>query len=438
MAVVHLPDGASKDEIKAWGHGPLQGNVSIADAETVIFEIDDLSPQTFVEGRVVFPPRLVSLAPSESSRRLPMILAEEKRWVEQANYKRRLVRAGNVLAVLLPISSLAWAFTVWLLYGREYKVDFQGEYYREPPQNYPPAVLGYLWRFGKVEMNDLVATIMDLARRGFIKISEVTQVNQGFLGNKTDYNYYLKKIKDPDDTLSSFEINLMDYFFNDIGIEGTVSSEQLKSHAQTAPAGFKRFINDWKKLAIKESETFNMVERASLQLVVINIIVGLFISVFGIILIAGGIIAGFVSTFLGILQALLSGVLKRRTREGALQYRQWTAFRRFLLHFSNLKEAIPTSMAIWEHYLVYAVSLGVAKEVIRQLKIVMPRVSEESAYIGPPWFATDRGIESFSGLESLNSFFSDMISTATSSMSSSGGGGFSGGGGDGGGGGDAG
>ena len=38
--------------------------------------------------------------------------------------------------------------------------------------------------------------------------------------------------------------------------------------------------------------------------------------------------------------------------------------------FSRLREAEVPSIILWEHYLVYAISLGVAKEVIKQLPLV--------------------------------------------------------------------
>ena len=48
----------------------------------------------------------------------------------------------------------------------------------------------------------------------------------------------------------------------------------------------------------------------------------------------------------------------------------WNAFKNFLKDFSRLDKAEIPSIILWEHYLVYAVSLGVAKEVIKQLPIV--------------------------------------------------------------------
>ena len=42
-------------EIRAWGHGPLQGNVSIADPQTVVLDARDVKPYQFVEGSILLP-----------------------------------------------------------------------------------------------------------------------------------------------------------------------------------------------------------------------------------------------------------------------------------------------------------------------------------------------------------------------------------------------
>src|SRR5207244_4369595 len=42
-------------EVRAWGHGPLQGNVRIPDPQTVVLDVADIVPGAFVEGSVLFP-----------------------------------------------------------------------------------------------------------------------------------------------------------------------------------------------------------------------------------------------------------------------------------------------------------------------------------------------------------------------------------------------
>ena len=145
------------------------------------------------------------------------------------------------------------------------------------------------------------------------------------------------------------------------------------------------------------------------------------------------------------------------TQPGQWQVDQWQAFRRFLKDFSNLDRAQLPQLILWEHYLVYATALGVAEEVIRQLPVVYPELSQPDSQFGYYWggmhhsrYDADGGhSSSFAGLASVSEIMSsldDSWSSAVSGLGSAGGGssdsggggdggGFSGGGGDGGGGG---
>lgn len=59
------------------------------------------------------------------------------------------------------------------------------------------------------------------------------------------------------------------------------------------------------------------------------------------------------------------------------------------------------SQIIWEHYLVYAVTLGVAREVIKQLELVFPNMQEGGYHFGYGRLTYGTG-SSFHGLH--NSF----------------------------------
>jgi len=106
----------------------------------------------------------------------------------------------------------------------------------------------------------------------------------------------------------------------------------------------------------------------------------------------------------------------------------WKSFKKFLQDFSKLDERDYKSIAIWEHYLVYATALGISKKVIKQLKIVFPTEFEENSNM----FGTYMTINLLSDSDVFSNFessFSSAASTAFSAPSSStgSGGGFSGG-----------
>ena len=87
---VHLPDGASRDEVRAWLHAVLTSEYQIVDGRTIRFEVDNLPPGRFVEMRILFPPELVPEATERVSGEIwDEAYAEEAEWVEEANERRR-------------------------------------------------------------------------------------------------------------------------------------------------------------------------------------------------------------------------------------------------------------------------------------------------------------------------------------------------------------
>jgi hypothetical protein len=164
---LRLPGNAASEEIRAWGHGPLYGEVQIPAEDLITWEIEPLPAYTYLEGRVTFPTSLVPQAVHHTNKTaLPDILAEEEQLAEQANREREEAKKQveeewrpsptvprqspflPYLAALVLLGSCVFAFWAWYRYGKEFKATFNGDYYRELPADYTPAELGVLWRFG--------------------------------------------------------------------------------------------------------------------------------------------------------------------------------------------------------------------------------------------------------------------------------------------------
>ena len=131
---------------------------------------------------------------------------------------------------------------------------------------------------------------------------------------------------------------------------------------------------------------------------------------------------------------LILSFIRRRAQSGADLVAKADGLRRFLKDFSSLDEAPIASLAIWERYLVDAVALGVASDLMRGLQMKLPEIASDPGFAG--WYAPLPGNDLGS---SMSRFPTDMGTPAQSAMapqsSSGSGGGFSGGGGGGGGGG---
>ena len=135
------------------------------------------------------------------------------------------------------------------------------------------------------------------------------------------------------------------------------------------------------------------------------------------------------------------------TQKGYEEEQQWKALANFLKDYSKLEEATVPSLEIWEKYLVFATTFGIADEVIKEMKAKYPQVFVEEYWQGEKAeqypilnFTIYSGMHSelrdVSPIQSISSGASRAYHTSvreiashTSSSGSGGGGGFSGGGG---------
>jgi len=453
-----LPAGAVNYEqgqdIRIWGHGPLNGEVNFTAPGVVTWQVKDLPAHTFVEGRVVMPPALFPAAPAEAytgKTALPGILAEEQKWAGDANRQRLLARAEIGGAVAMVLFALGIVFLLWRKYGRSYPTQFDGPYYRELPGQYSPAELSSLWNFRKIKPHDLTATILDLARRKFLSIEEERQEVRKMLGSREVKTYRLTflpapipaSLRKPEEAeLRPHEQDLLDYLNHTIaGSRGFLYLTDIERFAKKNGRAFYGFWQQWTAGLNGQGENLDFFDHSG-NMPLITVLAGLLFFTLGAIAVSAMTILGAALMIAGAVIGLVPRSFKKRSASGQEDFTRWQAFRRFLQHFSQMERHEIPSLIIWEHYLVYAVTLGVAKEVIKQLEIVFPNMQDGDYRFGHGWL-TYGAWNSFHAMhESFNdignvverSLKTAQAAVSKSSSGSGGGGGFSGGGGGGGGG----
>lgn len=443
-----LPEGASSRDIRAFAHGPLSGNIEIKDGRNVVLSVGELLPHNFVEARILFPVSLIEASHNVIYKSaLNEIVSEEKRWVDEANSKRRRARALIFFTFLYAAIELLLIAYIYYKYDKEYKTAFEGTYYRELPADYSPAVMSVLWNFGRINPRDITATLMDLVRRKYISLSMEATKKKGIFSKSDDINYafILNESTDASE-LSKHEAFFIDWIFHNIGSSNRVSLDDIENYAksETGAQNFKSDYDAWFEHIKQEAEAFNFFDKTSVQGMVLGIIASLLGFVLAIYtIIAHKNILGFAALLLTSLTLMIYSItVKRRSKYGVLQFQMWKAFKRFLTHFSMLDKAELPSVILWEHYLVYAISLGVAKEVIKQLKVIFKEEDFNNKGLTYMYYGYyGRGFNHFDALNTVTSTVTRATEStykqAVSQISSSGGGGggFSGGGGGGGGGG---
>lgn len=97
---VNLPENVKKDDIYAFGHGPLTGNIEILDGKSVRYTLNDYRPGEFLEVNLLFPKNiLTSFNPllMKNKSALKEILDMEGKLAKEANDARKRAIIGFYL-----------------------------------------------------------------------------------------------------------------------------------------------------------------------------------------------------------------------------------------------------------------------------------------------------------------------------------------------------
>lgn len=428
-----LPHGAQHDEILAWGHGPQQGTVTIVSPREIVWEVSQMPARTFLEGRVVFPTRLVPLAKRTTNRSaLDDIVAEEDGKVLRRERLARLKQVDPYTALLVVAVSYLLNVYIWHNFAKPHP-GFKDKYCKELPANYPPAELGVL--YGRpVDGKTFVATVLDLARRGYLTIEETVSVQGRREKEKTTYEFIRSEnAKAKAEGLKPHEQRLLAFLFAQTDA-GRITLAEIEKSARKEKKEFRDFWKEWSEGIKEEGKKHHFFERnkrAYLFFIPTVLLFLLSVLPFS----QGMLFTGAACIAMGLITLVMTAIASdRRSPGGNMEYTKWRAFRRYLKDFSRLEISRIGSLGIWEEYVPYAFILGVADRVIKQLEVAFPNLEDGGYHFGSNWFIYHHTFRTsnFSQLtKTMDSSLTQTISSTGTggSFSGGGGGGFGGGGG---------
>ena len=434
---VNLPENVKKDDIYAFGHGPLTGNIEILDGKSVRYTLNDYRPGEFLEVNLLFPKNiLTSFNPllMKNKSALKEILDMEGKLAKEANDARKRAIIGFYLGrVVLVLAVAWWLFLVVFIYlknSKRYKVENEyGEYFRELPDDYSPSIAGTLVSRNLYPSGrELFAMLLDLVRKGHLKLEE---------GEKTTTSILQESGK----PLSEEEKFILNWYIRELGDGEKIVLESVEASIKGRGGAkeFNRNYERWRTIVYSDMLEKNLkMDKRDKFSTSLGIFTG--IAYF----IGGGMLVVYFQSELFILMILLGFILlpytfsrKRASLEKEKAISRWEAFKKFLVDYSNLEEAKLASIELWEHYFVYAVALGVAEKVAKGYSKIMSKKGEESTIIGGRGYRNNSFMNmylyshAFRSMERNTSFVAQraMESVARSSRSSARGrgGGFSGG-----------
>ncbi len=461
-----LSEPEASDVLWGYGHGPLNGKVSIPNNIQVDFSAINLPPKKFFEVRVLFRKLEGAAFAQTGNSSLKEILAEEKAFGDKTRASGILKLALVLGLIAIPIWRLIYWFFVWKKVGDDRpipQVNLAGILH-EPPSDLEPALVEALSSWNMIlTTKSIIGTVLNLVRK---KVLEIKSEKGKSLFGTSKYSYSLK-IKNMkyivDKKLSDREKELVNFLFISKGKDEMKFSE-IKNIGITDRTSAYNFWKKWREKAVDELADLGFLDPKSKKAkdkFVTEIGIILFVLFFLTVLGSGAITVSDVGillwlslfglVFVFVVALIFSPFMYKKTDKGLQEYANWKAFKSYIKDYSVTKNYPIDSVILWEKYLVYGATLGISLKALSEMPINFPasEFNRSGLYVtgmssGSSSLRIGEGVgsigESFAGLTSaftsLGSSFQSFGAHGTGSSGgfSGGGGGGRGGGGGGGGG----
>jgi hypothetical protein len=347
---VHLPPNGFPIEGRIVAFSPAQVEWSVPEATTVVFQpTRSLSAGEGVEIGVAFNPDAVT-GPLPAWQQAHDA-AEERRAL--------LGLISGVVAALTLVAVPLGLYLLWFLAGRDPSAGVVPEYVTEVPSDLPPGVIGTLID-ERADTPDVVATVVDMARKGALTIEETT-TQQPFGGVKREYT--LNKAPMPEG-LAEYEKTLYNSLF------ATQESRKMESLEGSLIVTFEKIRKQLYEEVVKRGLFRSNPDSIRSRYRGLGI-AGIF--VFGVAAFCTLVMLGDGSAFFpcipvvlglgSIALIVLAPYMPSKTAKGSEEAARWQAFKKYLENiekYRDLKEATD----LFEKFLPYAVAFGLDRRFV--------------------------------------------------------------------------
>lgn len=432
---IRLPQNDTNNEVKIFAHGPLNGKITRKTNSIVYMQVTDVAENTFIEGRILFPKSFIpSSANLVNKDNYKNIMDQEASLQKKIEEKSALdAKINKIFGNISLITSIVEViiFVLLLIIFRREKEPYETITSNVIPEDCTPALAGYITT-SVINSNTIMATILDLFRKGYIKIDDGEEYTEK---RKRLQDFTITRVREDDNFLLNHEKYFLNWLLNEIGNGRTVTTRDIEQYSNTESSAFSNAYYNWQRKIKEDAINKGYFEKgrekyAALLIIfssitlLISIVALIFESLFGLALLATSVLL----LIFGI------GLLYKKSDYGYGQYKRWIEFKKYMNSSKNLDKIDDFSKYPIDISLIYALGLGVDRKVLKKFNVDSANSVGDYLYSNG-WlywyliFVSDR-----------NNTFRKSIDKSFSGVSSStgSGGGFTGGGGGGAGGGGAG
>ncbi len=340
---VKLPGSVPSDQMTpaAQVEYGVQWTPSFPAASTTVYEASGFAPYSYFWTSTGFPTGVVKNV-----------------WTVRRVFNYIIPKVGFAL----PILAFLIMFLIWFKRGRDQPGAVYAKYVSEPPSDLSPALVGALID-ERVDTKEVIATIVDLAKRGYL---EMVDEREGKAFKKPLTTFKRKKSFDD---LGGFEKKTAESLF-ELGSADEVTTAQLKNHFfSKVPPIVSQIYN----AVASEGLFYKNPKKARSRWVGYGFLVGAVLAVLTFVL-SGAEINGWGLFLAGSIVSTLvvwgfAGYMPQRTPKGAQEQKKWQAFRNYLEDLGRFTD-MDTAKEKYEKYLPYAIAFGVEKQWTRRFEDV--------------------------------------------------------------------
>lgn len=365
---ITLPEAVPVDQTVARPEGVE------TDGRTFTWTRTNLGEGDQFEVNLQFPPITHAQTPSWQAR-----FDQERQAAQQA--EERSAVAGTMFlgaGLLLLVGGVLLLFGIWYTRGRDPQVGLVADIVPQPPDDLRPGAAGTLVD-EETHPRDVIATVLDLARRGVIRMEE--KQTDGFLGfgKQTTYEF---ELQDHGADLTGYEQVLLNAIF---GVNQEPGARVAMANVQQAFVLREDEIHEGFYKELVAHDYFDASPEEARRRWKMLAWVGPLLAAGVIVLVmalAGGssgwiilpILAAFVLAIVG---SRVAKAMPRKTDKGAEAAAKWRAFKRYLDEIDEHAD-LDKSKEIFEKYLPYAVAFGIESSWVQKFSQVSTPM--------PSWF----------------------------------------------------
>lgn len=407
--------------LKAWAHGPLDGHIAVEPKNgKIVMTVNNLGQKTGVEVHSIFP---LSVTPKNkkivNKNHCQSVLKQEAALAKAANEKRN---KRNILDLIFVVIGLVFGIIAIIRgftakkHGVCPKTEGQLEHNYDVPDVDPVrAQILDTGKFPNVEA--FTAYIMFLAVKKKLKIADYKEKNK---------IYYRITATDP--TVFA-ENEVLTTLFTVIGDGKAVTTQQLEKYkGKELNKGYYKWTKD-EYFGVFDDDLLSAelthYRNNVLEIIILSLVISFGAAVvsfmripkYGLLI----FLAEAILLLLGVYGLILSNVLTNKyTKKGAEETNKVRGFEKMLNDVGRFEMRDVGDLILWQEIMPYAVAFGLAKKVLKELKIEFGNDELERSgcgYYGPFFISGSNGFT-----ESFSSSFAGSVSYGSGSS-----GGFSGG-----------